>query len=1343
MRYGIHTTANPARSAKAYTQRSANRIRVVLIIPIVAMLLFGSGQIFAQAGIDMGSVTGTVKDPSGALVAKAQCTLTDTATGVSQKTVSTSAGAYTFSLVPVGSYSLKVAAPGFKDYLLKGIDVHLGNAATEDVSLSLGAASAEVTVTSAAPLLQAQDASLGMTINTQIANDLPITGGAGGRSFLDLLTIAPGAQPVSNQLINGVQNGALDVRVNGADDNNEVFGGQNISPIPDTIQEFKLQSGDNGADLGRSYGSVVNVVTKTGTNKFRGEVWEYNENDMYNANDYFNKLHQLVTNATKTPNRPGKFKENSFGGIYSGPVVIPHVYNGHNRTFFTADFQYTYYNTSSTYTGTVPTSTMQDSGFTNLSDVLRLSTATKIDPLGRTFQVGTMFDPATTRWVPCGSTDPITGLSATCASNQVGVVQDPNIYNGAKVAVLRDPFVSGGSCPSLGNKNWVSTFAGGTVPMSCLNQLTAGHLDPNAIALLKLFPAGNQTDVPTKSYGSNFIELLQNPTVTKQYDVRVDHTFNDKDSAFVTFSTLGRVSTPQPPYEGPLEGGGSTGFWSHARNYMVVLTETHVFNPHLVNEFRAADEQVRNTNSDPDNIDNTFGTPAQFGIQGIPQTANNGGLPVIDTNAVSEFGSRVNITWSKDGAWTFSDALTATRGKHELKLGGEFWQIYGDIAQLPYSRGRFTYGQYSNLPGGGDGDPGISDFLLLPSFNVASSGYIASGANVLSTPGHVLGGVNGYNGNNWNKSTYHAPYIAVYATDSWKITPTLTASLGLRYEYFGPFSSDRGQEANFWMGGNGNDAAGSAYYVGHDGCATTTSSYFKGLMAYDSIPIICQPGNSVNKAPKANWAPRLGLAYRILPNLVVRAGAGIAYGAFNSIGYGGTLGTNYPFRTSVQQGPNNPYTPQLIGPTGDTTATMENTFSLINMTNPNAAFITPGSLAMYGKPYHFKTPYTTSLDVAVQWQFTHHDSIQATYVGSLGKQLESGDPYHNAPRQVLTSGTPAVSSCTPAQLASNPYCENSPLMADGDGTTTIPFPNLAPNSGPMENTGQISNYHSAEIEYQHDFAHGFTMDSNYTFTSCLSDAQGGQQNEGGPGNGRAPWVVGFGGYRTDYDRCENTSAQVFKLSGEYSLPFGKGAPWAANANGVEDAVIGGWKLDPIWVSSSGVLSNIACQGTNGYGANPGFTGPWFQTANTAWACNAPTVPGQHLYGPGSKDLHRTRITGYWNSSAFTAPQSAVTTNGQQDFSPFGIRGDQIYGPGWYNVDLSTHKDFNFSETRKFEIVAEAFNVFNHPELNNPNNGTGANSYTSPSQESLTAGFGTITGSRHGPRTWEFAGKLFF
>jgi hypothetical protein len=822
--------------------------------------------------------------------------------------------------------------------------------------------------------------------------------------------------------------------------------------------------------------------------------------------------------------------------------------------------------------------------------------------------------------------------------------------------------------------------------------------------------------------------------------VRIDHTISDKDSLLGTFSHFNSIVHPTPPFPGVIEGGSSVGFWTTNPTYMIVLTETHVFNPNLINEFRASDEHNWNTRTDPGAIDTTYGTPEKYGIQGIPQSTNNGGLPTFTVDSgISSFGSRTNTTWQKVGAWQFSDNLTKIVGRHELKFGGEVNLTYGDIVQLSASRGSFTYnGQYSNTPNSGDTDTGLADMLLLPSSNLANSTYAAAGG--LSTATNTIGGVSAYSGDNWAKSTYHAPYIALYAVDTWKLTPTLTANLGLRSEYFAPYSANGGLEANFWMGGSdGNQPGGSTYYVGHDGCNTPKSPFFTGLLAYDGIPIVCETHNNANKADIANWAPRLGLAYRIRRNLVARIGAGLAYGAFGSVGYGGTLGQNYPFLFNVKSGSaSNAYTPQLIG--SNTSATMENTWGTIDLNNSLAAYLPLGSFVMTGKQYHYKVPNVTTLDFALQWQFTNNDSIEGRYVGNLGKHLDTLGPYHNSVRELLTTNTSAVTACTASQLATNPYCENTPAMANGDGNV-VPFPNLSLNSL-MQPTNQISSYQSAEVEYQHHVAWGLTMDSNYTFTRCWSDGQGGENNSGGPGNGRAPMVIGFGGYRSDYDRCTNLAAHMFRLSGGYNLPIGKGARWASHANAWEDAIIGGWKLNPVWIAASGTLNNITCQGTNGYGTNPTFTGPWFQTGSTNFNCYAPTVAGQHLYGPGPKDKPRTKINGYWNSSAFTAPEVAVQANGQTDFTPLGSRGNQIYGPGWYNVNAAIHKSFQTSESTRLEIQGQASNVMNHMQPNNPS----LTNYTTPSSESLTGGWGTVTSTRYGTgagRIWQLVGKFYF
>jgi hypothetical protein len=1315
-----------------YTIISRLKELVTFVICLVALLfVFTPRQVFAQ--IEMGSVTGTVKDPSGAVVQKAQCVLTNVDTNITLKAVSTTAGAYTFPSVPIGHYILKVTAPGFKEYSLDNVQVHIQTTITADIPLEVGQVTQEMSVDAAAPLLQAQDASLGMTVDSVMANNLPILVANGGRNFETLASTAPGVQVGSGSnantttlFINGTNNSQVDVRLNGADDNAEVFGGITIPPIPDAIEEFKLDDGNNSAELGHSYGPVINVVTKGGTNKFHGKLWEYNGNDMFNSNDYFNKLHELVTDNPHLPNRPGRYKLNSFGGIFSGPVRLP-FYNGRDRTFFSVDAQRTDYTSTSSYTGTVPTTGMQSSGFTNLSDTLLLSyqnsaasagSSEKTDGLGRVFQVGTMLDPTTTRAVAAGATDSITGLTNT----------------GSATVYVRDPYFGAApaGCPSLvGTKNFNSTYNQGTVAPSCLNQLPSGRLDPNAVALLKLFPAGNQQATTSLTYANNFYNTKFLFIPTTQYDVRIDHKINDKDSLLGTFSHYNNINPGYAPLPGVLEGGSSVAFSTTNPTYMIVVTETHVFSPSLINSFRFADEHNYNTRFDPGSIDQTLGTPAQYGIQGIPQTANNGGLPTFSVGSgISSFGSRTNITIQTVGAWEYSDNLTKIAGKHELKIGGTWTWTYGNIAQLPSSRGMFGYtGVFSNVPFSGDTNGAVADFLLTPA--TSSIGGIG-----LSQPGNVIGGVNTYSGNNFNTSTYHAPYVAVYFQDSYKATPRLTFNVGLRLEHFAPYSSVGGQEANFWMGGAGNSASGSAYYVGHDGCATTMSPSFRTLLANDNIPIICQPNDAANKMPLANWAPRVGIAYRIRQNLVVRMGAGTAYGAFGSVGYGGTLGTNYPFRfTASNPSTQNAYTPQLVG--NGVTATMESTFANIDLTNPDSATLPFGSVTLYGKEYQYHVPYVTTGTFAIQYQFSKHDSIQATYLGNYGRDLDSSGPYHNAVTELLTINTTiqtapggtctAVGGCGPSQP------QGSTCGIHGCGF--IPFTDLAPNDGPSDFTNQISNYQSAQVEYKHQFVGGYSADANYSYSRCWSDTE--SQNNGAP-NIRAPFVVGFGGIRNDYTRCSDNAAQLLHISGDFALPVGRGARYLSNVNTLTDEFIGGWHFDTLSYASSGDLVNITCQGTNGVGANPNFTGAWF-ASGTAMNCNAPTVSGQHLYGPGPNDQPKTRITGYWNSSAFTAPQSAVVTNGQSDMSPLGVRGNQILGPAFYDIDISLHKEFNTGWDTKFNFGVQAINVLNHVQLSTPT----TSSYVNHSTETITGGWGTITGDRNGARQWEFFGKYSF
>ena len=1149
------------------------------------------------------------------------------------------------------------------------------NIVTADVPLEVGSANTEVvTVTSAVPLLQGQDASIGMTINSKMANDLPLQGGGGGRNFLSLAQLAPGVYSNGNPssstiLASGVENGQVDVRFNGVDDNLEFYGGTTISPIPDAIQEFKFMNGDNSAEFGHSTGAVINAITYTGTNQFHGHVWEYFQNEDLNANDYFNKLNAKPIS---------ELRHNEFGGLLGGPVLLPH-YNGRDRTFFFFDFQRTMHANPNAYTQTVPTSTMQKSGFTNMQELFSLSTSTHSDALGRKFQYGTIFDPATTRVIPVSGVDPVTGLSGKAGS----YVRDP-FYNCSAT----------GGCPLNDNMAGNTTTDYTTVAQKALlNTLPASRLDPNAVALLALLPSPNVTT--TNPLSNNWYSTPNKIFSADQYDGRIDEKVNSKDSLWGSYSHTNPIATATAAYPGQAEGALSVNYATINPSYMVVASWTHVFSANLINEFRFGVNSNYQTRLDP--FADQLGLPTKYGIPGIPQSAGNGGLPVLHTGVISDWGAhRFAPTIQTARVFAYQDNLTRIVGKHELKFGGEYNHLMSNIIQPAYPRGWFQWnGGYTDIPNASSGNNGMADMVVTPV--IANSYYSTNGG--ISSSTLTQGGLTAFSGSNYSQTNVHAPYIGIYVQDNWKLTPQLTANVGLRWDYFGAYASDGGQEGNLVMGGNGviqdGNSTGAYYLIGHDACNTNLGTNFKNLLTSSGIGIVCSPNNAVTKAQKTNFSPRLGIAYRIHPTLVARAGADIQYGALDSIGYGGTLGTNYPFQFTYNSPSSNTSQIPLQLPGTTTTATMENAFGAVSLTDPT--LVNPAGIALTGKNYYYQTPYEIDLNFQLQWQFSHRDSIQSGYVGTLGRHLDSPSTNHNSVSQMLIPGT-AIQTINQA----NP----------GASTGFLPYNGLG--SAELQMTNMISSYHSWQTMYQRQFADGSSLTGSYTFSKCLSDNIG----KTGLGQGvRALWLPGMG-VRADYSLCTADMTHIFKANGELAVPVGKGSTFLSHANNVEDAFVGGWRFNFILTHYSGMPFNVACQNPS-QGAN--FAG--------GFGCNAP------LSGTDPYKGFKTRLQ-WVNSAAFVrSPYNPVTANGQNILSDLGSTPNQVRGPALFALDASVHKQFDTGEGTKFEFRLEALNALNHVAFNNPGNTNFLQ--TSPGQ------FGVITGDRTGARVVQLAAKFYF
>jgi Carboxypeptidase regulatory-like domain len=341
------------------------------ILLFVTVLALSSGSVRAQ--LSAASLNGVVRDPQGAVVSKATVLLHNADTGFERTTSTNDSGAYVFPDINPGRYTLKVSASGFSTKEVSAFQLAVNQTATIDVSLTVGAASQVISVEATTEQLQASSAELGTVIATKEVNDLPLN----GRNFTQLLSLTPGVVPISvGQNAMGGRTGGFAApiaegsdfsfpSINGATNRSNYFltDGMNnfaaflstyaVPPIIDAIQEFKVVSHTDSSEFGSVLGGVVNVVTKSGTNRFRGTVWEYMRNSAFDSRPQF-----LPANQPKA-----LFHQNQFGASFGGPIPLPAL--KHN-TFFYFAYQGFRYSQPIGANILVPTATQLSGDFSEL-----------------------------------------------------------------------------------------------------------------------------------------------------------------------------------------------------------------------------------------------------------------------------------------------------------------------------------------------------------------------------------------------------------------------------------------------------------------------------------------------------------------------------------------------------------------------------------------------------------------------------------------------------------------------------------------------------------------------------------------------------------------------------------------------------------------------------------------------------------------------------------------------------------------------------------------------------------------------------------------------------------------
>src|SRR5579871_6628338 len=363
--------------------------RLVLAVALLTGMLA-----FAQS--DRGTITGTVADPAGAVVANAMIEVKNIETGVLSQAASTLTGNFTLAQLPAGNYEMSVTAPGFKKYVRQNIVIEVLQTARLDVALEVGAATESVTVTDQVSLLNTESGEVSHTIQASRLVDLGLLGiggtfssSQGLRFYQTEIQLIPGASvPASGFVlgvrVNGAPNGTQRTQIDGIDGTNQINAVQAGTGISvDAMQETAIQTSNFAPEFGSVGGGLFNITTRSGSNQFHGAGYDYLSNEAFDA-------------ATPYVNTLQRIRRNDFGFNVGGPVWIPKIYNGHDKTFFFYNReQYKESFITNNQAITVPTDPYRAGNFGAAITGRNLGN----DPLGRAILEGQIFDPNTARTV--------------------------------------------------------------------------------------------------------------------------------------------------------------------------------------------------------------------------------------------------------------------------------------------------------------------------------------------------------------------------------------------------------------------------------------------------------------------------------------------------------------------------------------------------------------------------------------------------------------------------------------------------------------------------------------------------------------------------------------------------------------------------------------------------------------------------------------------------------------------------------------------------------------------------------------------------------------------------------
>jgi hypothetical protein len=1005
---------------------------------ILAGIMTAAGSLQAQRYL--GGLNGTVADQTGAIVPSAKVVAVEGSTGFSTEVTSGADGTFSMPTLSPGTYTVSVSANGFKVEKQAQVVLTAGQVVQLDFKLSPGSVTQSVEVISeTASLIDTSSPTVATTLDSQEVADLPNE----GRNPYVLATLTPGVVDTasggyfeghSSQFTNPYSGVAVQITAFGNSGHNrltldgipndapERFSGSsytNFVPSPDAVQETKVENGIFDAQIGHGNGVVSNVVIKNGTNSLHGSAYYVFENTYLDAN-----LYQNAGNHTARPNN----QVNQTGLVLDGPVVLPKLYNGRNKTFFMFSFE-------------------------------RYATHSPLPPSGD-FRVPTTAEVGGDFSGLCPGGFNANGFCASTGGVQLFVPNSPvDANNNRTEYFLNNNIVAS----SFGSASYTCTGTGPTCTVTGFNAPVAGSsaINPTGAALATYMPAPNVTGSSAASSASqsNYVPANDSyPATYPSFIGRFDFELGQNDKLSVIGFRSG-LTQSYPHYDYPKgispqlgvstsSSGSGYGYSVYRNNRGGSLDEIHQFSSSMVLDSRFGV------------VSHPFGLiyPGASGFNLTSLSMSQTGLPynsfpgvsfLTDNYAGLAPGAEGQISNSTLGS--LDEILAKQRGRHSFRFGFE-----GDLLR---------YNVQNPMSGFGNGAAAglIFDRTFTQSNSIlygADKSPVSSGDPLASM---LLGAFTTANFNAGIAYATQQIYMAPYFQDDWRVNNKLTLNLGARWEYESPLT----ERFNRLISG---------FCVT---CVNPLQASVTGLALNGGLQFVSPSSRFPYPHDTHNLGPRIGAAWQVMPKTVVRGGFGIIF--FDTIespystGFSqATSYTNYTTSTPLNSA-TTPFPTGVVLPTGNTLGLKTGIGQSVNFNDQT----------------HVQ-PRAAEYTLNIQQQLPYNISLQVGYVGSRPTRLEVSKNINALPAQYYNQGSAEITylnNKVPNPMAgqfASTFANNATLNASTiqQFLLLMPFPEFGSVTEQNSSIGSTP-YNSLQIQVSHPMSHHLSIQGNFTWDKLM------------------------------------------------------------------------------------------------------------------------------------------------------------------------------------------------------------------------------------------------------------------